>query len=73
MRDEHYIMEIDDLEANHFLSTTSEHSAQSGGWLREEGDGRVCVLTPGHNAEVWLHPEFQTLLRNGLLWCNALL
>lgn len=42
---------------------------QQGGWWREEGDGRVCVLTPGHNAEVWVHPEFQTLLRNALLWC----
>lgn len=71
--DEHYFMETDDLEAIHFLTTTSEHGAQSGGWLREEGDGRVCVLTPGHQPDVWQHPEFQTLLRNALLWCvNAL-
>jgi type 1 glutamine amidotransferase len=67
--DEHYFMETDDLEAHHFLTTTSEHGAQSGGWWREEGQGRVCVLTPGHTPEVWLHPEFQTLLRNALLWC----
>jgi uncharacterized protein len=26
-------------------------------------------LTPGHNLEVWLQPEYQTLLRNGLRWC----
>lgn len=69
VRDEHYHMEADDLAAHHFLTTTSEHGAQPGGWWREEGEGRVCVLTPGHNLEVWLHPEFQTLLRNGLLWC----
>ncbi len=69
IKDEHYFMEVDDLQAHHFLSTISEHGAQSGGWLREEGDGRVCVLTPGHNVEVWLHPEFQTLLRNALHWC----
>jgi type 1 glutamine amidotransferase len=67
--DEHYFMDTDDPEALHFLSTTSDHGAQSGGWLREEGEGRVCVLTPGHLVEVWLHSEFQTLLRNGLLWC----
>jgi type 1 glutamine amidotransferase len=67
--DEHYFMQTDDLEAHHFLTTTSEHGAQSGGWLREEGEGRVCVLTPGHTAEAWLHEEFQTLLRNSLLWC----
>lgn len=73
VRDEHYFMEVDDLEAHHFLMTTSEHGAQSGGWLREDGETRVCVLTPGHNAEVWLHQEFQTLLRNGLHWCNGTL
>ena len=67
--DEHYFMQTDDLLAHHFLSTTSEHGAQSGGWLREEGDGLVCVLTPGHTMVWWLHPEFLTLIRNGLRWC----
>lgn len=67
--DEHYHMETDDLQAHHFLTTTSSHGVQPGGWWREEGEGRVCVITPGHNPEVWLHPEFQTLLRNALLWC----
>jgi type 1 glutamine amidotransferase len=71
--DEHYHMETDDLTAHHFLTTTSVHGVQAGGWLREEGDGRVCVLTPAHNLEVWLHPEFQTLLRNGLRWCAGTL
>jgi type 1 glutamine amidotransferase len=36
---------------------------------RLEGEGRVAVITPGHNVEVWLQPGFQTLLRNGLAWC----
>ncbi len=67
--DEHYHMETNDLEANYFLTTTSEHGVQSGGWMRDEGEGRVCVLTPGHNVDVWLHPEFQTLLGNALRWC----
>lgn len=34
------------------------------------GAGRVCVLTPGHNPEVWSCPSFQALLRNGLRWCG---
>ena len=42
-----------------------------GGWTREEGTGRVCVLTPGHNVEVWLHPIYQALLGNTLRWCGA--
>lgn len=68
-RDEHYFMELDDDGADVFLTTTSEHGEQPGGWTRVEGDGRVCVLTPGHNVEVWLHPSYQTLLRNALRWC----
>jgi trehalose utilization protein len=70
IRDEHYFMETDDPEAHYFLTTISEHGTQEGGWMRDEGKGRVCVLTPGHNVEVWLHPEFQTMLNNALHWCS---
>jgi type 1 glutamine amidotransferase len=52
-----------------FMTTSSEHGTQPAGWTRTEGEGRVCVLSPGHNAEVWLHPSFQALLRSALLWC----
>lgn len=69
MRDEHYFMLVDDPGVDHFVTTSSEHGVQSGGWRRTEGNGRVCVLTPGHNVDVWLHPSYQTLLRNGLRWC----
>ncbi|MFL5735592.1 MAG: ThuA domain-containing protein [Chloroflexia bacterium] len=69
--DEHYFMEMDDTGAEVSLTTTSEHGAQPGGWTRTEGEGRVCLLTPGHNLEVWLHPCYQTLLRNALRWCCA--
>jgi type 1 glutamine amidotransferase len=68
--DEHYIMELDDQAADVFVTTTSEHGTQPGGWTRIEGEGRVCVLTPGHNVEVWQHPSFQALLVNGLDWCG---
>ena len=68
--DEHYIMEQDDPQADVFLTTTSEHGTQPGGWMRIEGLGRVCVLTPGHNLPVWQHPSFQALLRNALGWCS---
>jgi type 1 glutamine amidotransferase len=68
--DEHYIMAFDDQEADLFLTTTSEHGTQPAGWTRMEGDGRVCVLTPGHNVEVWLHSSYQALLHNGLQWCS---
>jgi len=69
LTDEHYQMVLDDQEADLFLTSTSEHGTQPAGWTRFEGKGRVCVLTPGHNLEVWLDPSFQTLLDNCLHWC----
>jgi uncharacterized protein len=73
LKDEHYFMTMDDPEVDVFVTTTSEHGEQPGGWRRVEGNGRVAVLTPGHNMEVWLHPSFQALLLNSLRWCGKLL
>jgi len=39
------------------------------GYVRTQGKGRICVLTPGHLTEVWLNEEFQKLLANGVRWC----
>jgi type 1 glutamine amidotransferase len=71
LQDEHYHMLLDDSEAEVFVTTTSEHGSQPGGWTRNEGAGRVCMLTPGHNVEVWLHPSYQVLLGNALRWCAS--
>ncbi len=68
-QDEHYHMHYDGDDDAVFLNSTSEHGTQPAGWTRQEGQGRVCVLTPGHNVEVWLQPAFQTLLTHALLWC----
>lgn len=38
-------------------------------YVRTQGKGRVCVITPGHVLEVWLNAEFQKLLENALTWC----
>ena len=72
MQDEHYVMTLDDAAADVFLHSRSEHGVQPSGWTRSEGFGRVCVLTPGHNIEVWLHPSFQKLLLNTLRWVAKL-
>ena len=69
--DEHYFMALDDARADLFMTTTSEHGTRAGGWTRTEGAGRVCVLSPGHNVPIWLHPSFQALLRNALQWCGT--
>ncbi len=73
LQDEHYFMELDDPQAEVFATIRSEHGEQPGAWRRTEGSGRVAVLTPGHNVEVWQHPSFQTLLINTLRWCGKLL
>ena len=73
LRDEHYFMAMDDPAVDMFMTTTSEHGEQPAGWRRLEGSGRVAVLTPGHNQEVWLHPSYQALLLNCLRWCGKLL
>ena len=70
--DEHYQMVLDDAHADVFLRSRSQYGEQPSGWTRSESDGRVCVLTPGHNPEVWRNVSFQTLLRNGLRWLAKL-
>jgi type 1 glutamine amidotransferase len=69
--DEHYFIDLDDDQADVFLTTASEHGTQPGGWTRTEGAGRVCVLTPGHNVEVWLDPSYQVIIQNALRWVTA--
>jgi len=73
LKDEHYFMAFDDPQADVFVTTRSQYGEQPGGWRRTEGKGRVAVLTPGHNLEVWLEPSFQALLLNCLRWCSGLI
>jgi type 1 glutamine amidotransferase len=73
LKDEHYFMALDDPQAEVFMTTKSEYGEQPGAWRHVEGSGRVVVLTPGHNVEVWLHPSFQALLLNTLRWCGKML
>jgi uncharacterized protein len=71
VKDEHYFMKMYDSQADVFMISHSEHGKQPAGWRRTEGAGRVAVLTPGHNLEVWLHPSYQALLLNTLCWCGG--
>lgn len=70
-QDEQYFMSISDPQVDVFLMTRSAHGEQPAGWRRQQGEGRVAVLTPGHTLEAWLHPSFQTLLLNSLRWCGG--
>jgi uncharacterized protein len=70
LTDEHYFMALDDPQADVFMTTSSMNGEQPGAWRREVGKGRVTVLTPGHNIDVWLHSSYQVLLGNILRWCG---
>ena len=71
VKDEHYFMAMYDSQADVFMTSRSEHGKQPAGWRRTEGAGRVALLTPGHNLEVWLHPSYQELILNALRWCGG--
>ncbi|WP_162341439.1 ThuA domain-containing protein [Paenibacillus paridis] len=69
VHDEHYFVEVLEERVNVFMTSQSEHGSQPAGWFREQGKGRVCVLTPGHFLHVLQHPEYQIALANALHWC----
>jgi type 1 glutamine amidotransferase len=37
-------------------------------YVRKQGKGKVCVLTPGHTLDTWLNKQFAKLLRNAVRW-----
>ena len=70
--DEQYRLEIlaDDVEI--LAASYSEGYIAPCVYVRTRGMGRVCVLTPGHFAEVWGNMEFQKMLMNALSWCSCI-
>ncbi|MDR2020168.1 MAG: ThuA domain-containing protein [Treponema sp.] len=71
IRDEHYQLDYFATDAVELFFTSSEAGGrQIGGYAREMGKGRLCVMTPGHILSVWEHPSFQQLLLNALHWCT---
>lgn len=70
IRDEHYKLECIAPDAVELFRTKSESGGdQVGGYVREIGKGRLCVMSPGHILPVWEHPEYQKLVLNALTWC----
>lgn len=69
IHDEQYFVSVED-DSRIILISHSEHGTHPAGWVRDEGNGRVCVLTPGHNVQVWRHPSFQKILLGAMLWVS---
>lgn len=69
-RDEHYELApvTDDLTV---LCTSHSDAGgdQLGAYVRQIGEGRLCVLTPGHILQTMVNPAYQKMLSNALRWC----
>ncbi len=70
--DEQHAPEYDRDRVHLLLRARSdEGKVTAAGWVREPGRGRLCHLAPGHTREALLHPMYQRLLVNAMLWCVA--
>lgn len=60
-----------DADRVHLLLRNRADDGTTGaaGWVREPGRGRLCHLANGHTREALLHPMYQRLMRNAVLWC----
>jgi type 1 glutamine amidotransferase len=73
IRDEHYQIEVLDSDVNVFMKSLSETGGeQIAGYTKNVGQGRVCVLTPGHILEVWRKPEYLEMVYNAIEWCAGI-
>jgi type 1 glutamine amidotransferase len=71
VHDEHYFVQTYAGDLDVFLASRSTSGVQPAGWTRRQGSGRVCVLTPGHNLDVFLHPTYQQTILRALHWCSG--
>ncbi len=69
--DEHYFLRFDAQDAEIFLESRSAAGVQPAGYFRQQGKGRVCVMTPGHTLPVWRNKEYQIMLKNAIFWCGG--
>lgn len=70
IRDEHYQIDLIAADADVFLESVSERGGrQIAGYTRKMGDGKICVLTPGHILAVWENENFRKLLVQAVRWC----
>jgi type 1 glutamine amidotransferase len=65
--DEHYFCYVDVEHAHPFLCSRSSAGTEIAGWTQQLGKGRVCSITPGHNAPILA--KMQKLLENAAAWC----
>jgi uncharacterized protein len=67
VEDELYLHEINAEITVHFTAK-NDNDPVPVVWTKRYGNGRVCYASPGHRHETMCHPEYQTLLMQGLQW-----
>ena len=69
-KDEHYFIDFTATDADIFLESRSVNGVQPAGYARiHNNNGRVCVLTPGHNLSVLQNEQYKKIIRNAVYWC----
>lgn len=72
IHDEHYQIEVVANDAHLLFNTVSQSGGtQTGGYVREIGKGRLCVLTPGHILSVWENKSYRQLILNAIKFCSS--
>ena len=67
-QDEHYFIERTETDGEVVLEGTSHAGTQPACIAREMGKGRLCILTPGHNALVFKTEGFRNALVSCIEW-----
>lgn len=67
-QDEHYQIEVLSDRLHIFAETVSNGRSYPAGLSRDYGNGRLCILTPGHNAFTISYPPFRKVICNALRW-----
>lgn len=68
--DEQHTPVVDHPRVRMLLKSRSDDGKEGdAGWVYEPGSGRLCHLACGHTREALLHPTYQQLMGNAMLWC----
>jgi len=67
IHDELYMQQVADDVQIHMI-TMDRGSAYPMVWTRREGKGKIAYIAPGHADNVWNHPAFQKMTRQGINW-----
>jgi type 1 glutamine amidotransferase/glyoxylase-like metal-dependent hydrolase (beta-lactamase superfamily II) len=68
--DEQHTPPCDETKVHVLLRNRSDDGqTAAAGWVYEPGRGRLCHLANGHTREALLHPMYQQLMRNAVVWC----